>query len=198
MKKITLLTALLILSTAVVNGVYDPNDTHTDTTGDGDMAITAHSGSSATAASGSVAADDGTAWRSEFAMTDRSQTTGSADTLTNVSLSDTDSDRRAVAFTGQIQVPTPCHTVDHDVTATDNGYVLTVTADEPADGQMCAQAVSTVTYSASFAAEAPATVTVTHGGTTVDTLEIPENNQTDEPVQQSVFASILALLAQVL
>ncbi len=197
-RKPVIVAALMILLAVSVNGLYDPNNTHNNT-GDGDMAITTHSGSSASSSgSGSARGTEGTngsdtLWEAHISMTNRSQNLSQTGTITDISFHDTTGDKQEVLFTGYMQVPTPCHVIDHEVEEDADGYVFTVKTHEPDSDHMCAQVVTTVEYNASFEAGAPYTVTVKHGDQTVDTLTSPEQEPGPEQPEQrgSVFSGLL-------
>lgn len=178
-RKLLVMTAMFLLLAATANGLYDPNSTDNDTNGDGDMSITTHSGSSASATSaggsGAESEENGTLWRAQFSAENRTQDTTKLNTVENVSFHDMADGKQKVQFTGYIQAPTPCHTLGHTVVEEDDGYTLVMRASEPEDtDRMCAQVVTTVKYSAWFETDAPYTLTVKHGNTTVEILESPQ------------------------
>lgn len=197
-KKTIVLAALLVLSTATGTAIYDPNKTYDDS--DGQMHIMS-SGSSASASAGVRENGSGgqTMWRAELSMENRSQDTAQTGTITNVSFHDTENDWQKVKFTGYVQTPTPCHTVGHEVAEENGTYTFTVQTHEPDSDQMCAQVLTTVQYSASFETEAPYTLVVKHGDTTIDTLESPQPvDEPQEPQKQSFLASLLNWFALLL
>lgn len=197
MKRTVILAAFLILLATSVNGLYNPNSTYNNTNGDGDMAITTHSGSSASTA---VRAADGnnssqTMWTADITMKNRSQDQKISGTIEDISFHNTADDKQQARFTGYIQTPTPCHTVDHKVTETDDGYVFTVTTEKPDDTQMCAQVVTTVAYDAAFETDAPYTLTVKHGDKTIDTMQTPGTDEPDDTNRLGILSGFFTLLS---
>lgn len=196
MRKTVVTLTLVVLLAGTVHGLYDPNNTYTNESDDGDISITGtDSGATAESAGGSGAASeaDGTEWRAQFTTVDRTQNT-TDDTLENVSFHDTGNGTQTAQFTGHIQMPTPCHTIGHQVEKTDDGFTLTITRHQPDEDRVCTQVVTAVTYDAWFEADAPYTLTVKHGDTTVDTLQSPEPVEDPQspaqPQQQGFFAGL--------
>lgn len=195
--KLLTLAALLMLLTATVNGLYNPNQTN-DTGGDGQMSITSHGDSGAVAesagGSGATSEANGTEWRAQIMTENRVQNASNTGTLTNVSWHDTEDGMQKAKFTGVIALPTPCHAIGQAVEKTDDGYTLTITTYRQDTDKMCAQVVTPVRYSAWFATDAPYTLTVQHGDTTVDTLQSPEPAEDpsapSQPNRQSVFGGL--------
>lgn len=165
-------------ATAVVDGP-EPDD--------GEMTIMDRGSSSATASSS--VDSEGTDYRAETSMVNRSPNI-TDQRLENVSYSE---DEYRVDFTGHIEASTPCHVIDHDVDETDEGFVLNVqTVKDDLDNQSaaCAQVMNMIEYEASFSNSEDFTVEVRHGNQTVQTLTHPglDNDQKKTGIIQSLRA----------
>lgn len=153
--------------------------------GDGEMAITSH-GSSSASASTSVG-ENGTEWKAETSMINR---TGN---ITDQRLEDISysGDEYKVEFVGHIEAPTPCHVINHEVDKLEDGYVLNVQTkhdqldkDSNESGQMCAQQLTMIKYDGEFSAEEDFTVEVRHNNETVETLDHPGIDEEPEPAPE--------------
>lgn len=202
-RKITVLLAVLTMLTAVTAGVYDPNSSHNYS--DDKMHIMSGGSSAAATASDSgsgAETPDGTLWEAKLSMTNRSQNIEKTDVVENISFQDSADGEQTVTFTGYTTTPTPCHTVSHEVDEQNGTYVYTVKVDEPQEDRMCAQVISPVAYQGSFTTNAPYTLVVKHGETTIETLKSPQpENDTseDNPAnKQSIFAGFLNWLSNLL
>jgi hypothetical protein len=132
-------------ATAVVGGP-EPSD--------GEMTIMGQGSSGSASASTSVN-ENGTEWRAETSMVNRSSN------ITEGRLEDIQYSQQdySVDFTGHIQAPTPCHVIEHQVTESENGYVMDVKTrydetDEESNEtiQPCAQQLVMIEYDGSFSA----------------------------------------------
>lgn len=179
-RKTATIAVLLLLLPVAVTGLYDPNNTHTNDSDDGDVSITGtDSGATAESAGGSGTASEanGTEWRAQFITVDTSRNANTTDTLTNVSFRTLADGTRKAQFTGTVAKSTPCHALGHRVEKTDDGYTLVITQHRPDTDTVCTQVITYVTYDAWFAADAPYTLTVKHGDTTVDTLQVTDGGE---------------------
>lgn len=132
---------------------------------DGEMVIMGDSSSSASQATG----PNGTEWRAEVSMVNRTQTVED-ERLENVRYGE---ENYTVEFDGFITAPTPCHTVGHDVSESNDGYVLDITTERDNETGACTQVMTTIEYDGSFSTDEDFTLEVRHGNQTVDTLEHP-------------------------
>jgi hypothetical protein len=153
-------------ATAVVGGP-EPSD--------GEMTIMGQGSSGSASASTSVN-ENGTEWRAETSMVNRSSN------ITEGRLEDIQYSQQdySVDFTGHIQAPTPCHVIEHQVTESENGYVMDVKTrydetDEESNEtiQPCAQQLVMIEYDGSFSAPESFKLEVRHNNETVDTLYHP-------------------------
>lgn len=151
------------------------------------MAIT--SGGSSAEASQAVG-PNGTEWRAEVSMTNRSQNV-TEDRLENVQYGE---ENYTVEFDGYITAPTPCHTITHQARETDDGFVLNVVPEynEPEgnqSGPACAQVLTMVEYDAEFSTGQQFDLEVKHDNQTVRTLEHPGVG--GEEKDTGVFSSLM-------
>lgn len=174
MKRTILLTALVLLisaTTAVVGGP-DP--------GEGEMAIMS-SGSSASATS--AVGPNGTKWSSSIKMEGRNPNITGGDRVENVSRSENET-----TFSGYIQAPTPCHTIDQETEKVgDQSYRMNIQTVQENQSQVCAQQVVMIKYEGSFEAETPYNLEIRHKNQTIDTLENTITVVGEEKDQGSVF-----------
>lgn len=160
----------LLLLVGTVTAVVGNNGS-----GDGDMHIMDGGTSQATTSVN----QNGTVWQATVSMIDQTQSNIS-DMIDNMTY-DTVEDRDRVSFDGMISVPSPCHVLTYTVEggSQDDDYTMTINAvKEQLDGnttQTCAQVMTGIEYEASFAADAPETVTIVHENTTVDTITFPDD-----------------------
>ncbi|MFB6208477.1 MAG: hypothetical protein ABEJ69_03940 [Candidatus Nanohaloarchaea archaeon] len=82
-----------------------------------------------------------------------------------------------VTFTGYIQAPTPCHTIDSDVEKENNSYNLNVVTVAPSDDRACVQQLTMIKYEGEFSTDGEFTVVVQHDGKTIESLESPREGQ---------------------
>ncbi|MFT4892873.1 MAG: hypothetical protein ACI8Z7_000661 [Candidatus Nanohaloarchaea archaeon] len=163
-------------ATAVVGGP-EPDD--------GEMAIMGQ-GTSASASASTSVNENGTEWRAETSMVNRSSNITEG-RLEGIQYSEED---YKVEFTGYIQAPTPCHVIEHSVEESGDSYTLNVetihdeTDEESNESiQPCAQVMTMIEYDGSFSAQEDFSLEVRHNNETVDTLEHPGLEQT-EPVEE--------------
>jgi hypothetical protein len=170
MKRTILLMAITLLISAATAIVGGPEP------GEGEMAIMS-SGSSASATS--AVGPNGTKWSSSVKMAGRNTNIADGDRVENITYSESET-----TFSGQIQAPTPCHVIDHEVEKLgDQSYsmnIQTVKDDLDNESQVCTQQVVMIKYDGSFEDGAPYSLEIQHNNETVDTLE---NNvdDTEEP-----------------
>lgn len=189
MKKKELLSVTLILlagvSTTVVGG---PNAS------EGEMAIT----SAESSASGTTAVGpNGTEYEAKFSVVNRSSNPSDlgANNMTGVINSSFDGD--TVNFTGIIETPTPCYTVTHSVDRSGDGqYSFTVNTEE--ENGTCTQVIAYHKYEASFTAEEPYQLKVSHENESVKTLTHPDyspGNDKDTGESRGPVASFFNFLS---
>ena len=174
MKRTVLLAtiALLVSTTAAIEGYDGPEDQP-------------HIMSSGSTASGTTAAGpNGTEYRAEVAMRNSSCISGNlSEGLEDINYLTRESypPQNVVEFTGYIETPNPCYTLDHEIeeTAKNNIYVMNITS-EASEGN-CIQCVGIISYDASFENVGDGfKLEVMHDGEVVETLEHPEfNNSSD-------------------
>jgi len=188
---VLLLAALLMVSgaTAIVGGP-EP--------GEGEMAILS-SGSSASASTS--IGENGTGWRSETSMVNRSSSI-TEPRLENVQFSEEDN---TVAFNGHIVAPTPCHVIQHEVKETEDKYILNVrTVNDQLDSdsnesiQACAQVLTMIEYEGEFSNEDSFKLEVRHNNETIRTLNHPGIGGEPAPLpgpDTDLFSSLENLLS---
>ncbi len=105
-----------------------------------------------------------------------------------------DEEIMGVHFTGFIQTPNPCYTVDHEVT--DEGYGVytmnVVTESDLEEGEVCMQCVGIIEYQASFETDEGFQLHVEHDGERVETIEHEydgSNGEDNGDETQGVFSS---------
>lgn len=180
-KSIVLAASILLVigSAAAVVGQEEPDD--------GEMAIT--SGQSASASSSVT--QNGTEWRAEVSMTGNS-TEDIEDAVLNPEYSE--NEFKIVNFEGRITAPTPCHVLEHEVNKTsENSYILNVQTVDTSDG-VCAQVVTGINYNASFETQDTFDLEVQHDGETVDTLEYPEEDTSEDGESDGIFQGFVTWL----
>lgn len=157
MKTTALIAAVFLLVISPATGLENHNAT-------GDMTITSGGGSSA---SGTVAAGpNGTQYSAKVGMEGRTQN-ATADRISEEEISSS-----KVSFNGTVEVSTPCHVIDHEISETETGYVMDIKTVKQADGnQLCAQVVTGIKYSAEFEAGNGYELEVRHNGEKVKTFQ---------------------------
>ncbi len=149
-KHLALVLALLMVPAAAA--VVDENASNR--TDDGRMGITTTS--EAARSSQSFGGADGPRYDVTFTVTN---TTG---TLVDDHVEDISLRERAVAFTGFMQVPTPCHELH--TRFEQSGADLVVTVEAESSGEVCVQQVVTKQYRMEIQGTEPFRVDVRHGG----------------------------------
>lgn len=158
--------------------------------GEGEMAIMGH-GSSSSASASTAVGENGTQWKAETSMVNRSGNITEG-RLEDVSYSEDD---YRVNFTGYIQAPTPCHVIDHDVEETEDGYILNVeTVNDQTDEagnstRTCVQQLVMIEYDGSFSAKEDFSLEVRHNNETVETLQHP-GIEKQKPGKKGFFRSL--------
>lgn len=147
---------LVPYSTAVVGGPE---------AGEGEAVIM---GGGSSASASQAVGPNGTQWKAEVSMVNRTQDV-TEDRLENVQYGE---ENHTVEFDGFITAPTPCHTIGHDVSKTENGYIMNVETQVEQEGA-CAQVITIIEYDASFSTDEKFKLEVRHDNQTVDTLEHP-------------------------
>lgn len=101
----------------------------------------------------------------------------------------------SVEFTGFIAAPTPCHTISHEVSETESGYVLNVKTGYDRLNEdinrtgTCAQVLTMIEYDAEFETDEQFDLEVRYDNQTVRTLEHPSNGEeSDRGFLSSVFS----------
>lgn len=125
-------------------------------------------------------------------MVNRSQNL-TEDRLQNIRYGEED---YSVEFTGFITAPTPCHTIDHEVSETEDGYMMQIeTGYEQTDGGnqtgTCAQVLTMVEYDAEFETDKQFDLEVRHDNQTVRTLEHP-GIEGQEPEKKGFFSGFFS------
>lgn len=104
-------------------------------------------------------------------------TSGVNDSIENVRVSGSNG-TSMVSFEGRMEVPTPCHTVNHSLDGENSSYTLNV--ESVAGNESCVQSISELTYSAEGQLEENFTLTVEHDGEVIDTITSNDTgNNTD-------------------
>lgn len=170
MKK-TILIAVFLLSiysgTAVVGGP-EPEE--------GEMAITS-TGSSASASTS--VGPNGTEWEAQVSMLNSTQNI-SEDRLENIVYS---KENHSVSFNGHITTPTPCHTIEHEVSETDEGYVMNVITEQQSQAAgknetlNCIQVMTMIEYEAEFSTGDDFKLDVRHDNQSVEVLELKSEKE---------------------
>ena len=76
-----------------------------------------------------------------------------------------------VNFTGLIQTPTPCYTVEHQlVEESENQYTVNIVT-VPDDSEICIQCIGALTYNGSVELEEPFALNIEHNGEHMETVE---------------------------
>lgn len=76
-----------------------------------------------------------------------------------------------VNITGLIQTPTPCYTVQHQLTEeSENQYTINIIT-VPDDSEVCIQCIGGITYNGVVDMEEPFTLNIEHNGEHVETVE---------------------------
>ncbi|MFB6294457.1 MAG: hypothetical protein ABEI97_01740, partial [Candidatus Nanohaloarchaea archaeon] len=128
MRRTILFTAVLALFAMPTAAVVQNGTSPSNQVGDGEMGITADTGGQA---SQSFGGEDGPTFHLTIAPVN---TTG---TITEDRVSDVTRGARYVEFTGHIQVPTPCHSLD--TMSEQDGNTLVLTVDSTAGDGPCVQ-----------------------------------------------------------
>lgn len=174
----TILVAVFILSIysgAAVVGGPEP--------GDGEMAITS-TGSSASASTS--VGPNGTEWKAQVSMINTSQNI-TDDRLENIVYSE---DNHSVSFNGHISVPTPCHTIEHEVSETEEGYVMNVMTQDQTQGagtnqtRSCIQVMTMIEYDAEFSTGNDFKLDVRHNNQSVETLELKSEDEEEKSLME--------------
>ncbi|QGA80517.1 hypothetical protein [Candidatus Nanohalobium constans] len=164
MKRIILTSALILFVFSASSVVGGPEP------GEGEMAIT-NEGSSA---SGSTAVGpNGTSYSTFFSVVNRSSTLSElgANNMTGVIDSGFEEDK--LSFTGIVETPTPCYSLNHSVTEVGDGeYQFQVNSEE--ENGTCTQVLAYHKYNASFQTDSPSKVEVFHGNNSTETLTHPD------------------------
>ena len=144
--------------------------------GSGDVGITSESGSSS--ASQSVG-HNGTQWRMTFSESSAGPTNQSTGVLDH-SFSD-----NSVEFSGAIQVPQPCYTLNAEVEeVSDKEYRFDISEDvvtQNGTAVPCADVISYRSFNASFSDDHPFRLEVVNDGETVEMLEHPDYGDQEAP-----------------
>ncbi len=180
MRRELLLAASLLIFVSLAAGIAYENGSKPDCPPGHACIMSGATGSTSSSASATTAVGaNGTEYRTEVSMVNRSSTdTGNA--IFNVSYSR--DGKKKVSFNGRITAPTPCHVIEHEIEGgNNNSYTLNIrTVRDELDSQTaCIQVISGIEYMASFETSEtftgePFRLEVQHNGETVDTLERPE------------------------
>jgi len=136
---------------------------HNNTKDNGQMEITTKG---STAGSTTAVGPNGTQYSAKVSIEGRNRSS-TEDQIRSETISSS-----KVEFAGTIQAGTPCHTVDHEVNETDEGYTINMqTVKEAKEGQLCTQVVTGINYNAEFEAETGNTLEVQQNGETVETFQ---------------------------
>ncbi|MFB6294617.1 MAG: hypothetical protein ABEI97_02565 [Candidatus Nanohaloarchaea archaeon] len=182
MRRAILATGLVLLFAAQTAAVVQNGTSPSEQVGDGLMGITADTGGQA---SQSFGGGDGPTFHLTVAPVN---TTG---TITDERVSDVTRGARYVEFTGHIQVPTPCHSLDTHAEVDGNTLVLTV--DSTAGEGPCVQQVVMKQYRLDLQADEPFQLELRHHDTPITTV-----NTTGYPPEKEQGAGFLSRLVQFL
>lgn len=190
MKRTAIITAFMLIftvSAAAVVGGPEP--------GEGEMAITS-SGSGASVG----ASENGTEWTAKVSQVSTSCASGD-NRLENVTYSGEESidGARAVSFTGYVQTPNPCHTVDHEISKEKDGvYTIDIqTEGSLGEDEGCIDCVGMVKYQAEFQREEGGfKLHVEHDGDSIETLEYgyEESNEEENSDNKTLLDSLFSWL----
>lgn len=170
MKKTIIIAAVLLSiysGTAVIGGP-EP--------GEGELAITSAGSSASSSAS---VGPNGTEWEAQVSMVNRTQNL-TDDRLENIVYS---GDNHSVRFNGYITTPTPCHILGHEVSETDDGYVMNIITQSQTQGagsnqtQNCIQVLTMVEYEAEFSTDQDFKLDVRHDNQSVEVLELKSEDR---------------------
>lgn len=174
MRKTTIIFTLLLLVFSASAVVYENGSSPSNNVEHDQMAITS-GGSSA----GSTVAvgPNGTKYTAEVSMRNRTANVSKAGKIYDISYDS--NDKYSVNFSGNIQVPTPCHTIEHEIEENGTDYTLNIKSVD--SGQMCVQRIDIVKYSGSFETDSDFTLQIQHNGENVKRLEHPAEDDSEKP-----------------
>lgn len=177
-------TALLLIASCLLItpalGVVGHNNS------DSEIGIT--SSSSATTAVG----PNGTDYTAKVEMQGRNRV-NTEDRINNETISSS-----KVEFNGTIRAGTPCHVLEHEVTQSEEGYILNIeTAQDTERGEVCTQVVTGINYHAEFEGKSGFNLEVQHNGETIETFQTVSdkgNKNKDSGTKKTFFQKVLGFL----
>lgn len=179
--------ALFVLTVALMIGsagayVAGSGSSPSNNVTEGEMAATSSSASATTAAGPNGSKYTVKVWE-----------TGQLNNVTDDRLENVSTRYLQLSFKGYIASPTPCHTLKHNLTGSEEDYTLNVYLEET--GQMCAQQRVMKTYRAEMENNRPFDLEVQHEGETVRTLKTgPGQMNQDRSVLDAVISFFSFLL----
>lgn len=139
----------------------------------GDLSIT---GSSSSASATVGVGPNGTEYTAEVSMVNTTADIRN-DTVMDVTYSN--DENASINFTGLMEVPTPCHNIDHQLERKENNtYVLNVldVRESKVGESVCVQQLTMIEYEGSFESKEPFKLEIQHNKSEIKTLEHPKFN----------------------